>query len=66
MMARGALLAFALSGVAAQTKPAGIPAGCSTYNDGCNTCSVVNGALGGSSFFSRFFSLFRVLCVCFA
>jgi len=48
MMGRMALLGvLAVGGVAAQSKGGGIPQGCTRYNDGCNTCSVVNGALGG-------------------
>jgi hypothetical protein len=46
MVPRCVLLAIAASGVAAQDSGA-MPAGCVRFNDGCNTCSVQNGVLGG-------------------
>lgn len=42
-MMRCLALAVSVSGVVAQGK---LPVGCTRYNDGCNTCSVVNGVLG--------------------
>merc|ERR1719329_1314232 len=48
MMKVAMMMLGAAAGVAAQTKGGvtAIPEGCTSYNDGCNTCSVRNGQMG--------------------
>ena len=45
MMKAMAMVAALAPAALAQKAPA-IPEGCTSYNDGCNTCTVANGALG--------------------